>query len=126
MVRKLFILVIAAALLAACSSEVTPDTAVENYLQAIVEKDTAQVSALSCGGWEANAMMMLDSFQAVSAELQDLNCNEAGTTPEGMALVSCTGKIITSYGDELQELDLSVQDYVLENANGEWLVCGMQ
>ena len=60
------------------------------------------------------------------AELEDLVCEETGTTPEGMAIVSCTGKIAASYGDELQEFDLSLQDYLVENLNNQWLVCGMQ
>jgi hypothetical protein len=114
------------AFLAACQPGSTATGAVENYLQAIVEKDSVQVSALSCGEWESTALMMLDSFQAVTAELDDLNCVEADTGQDGMTVVSCTGKIIATYGNELQEFDLSGQDYLVENVNNEWLVCGMQ
>ena len=127
MYRNLIIIgIIITALLAACSSDSAPNFTVEKYLQAIVEKDSAQVSTLSCGEWETNALKMLDSFQAVSAELEDLNCEETGTNPDGMSVVSCTGKIVATYGNELQEFDLSIQDYLVENLNGEWLVCGMQ
>jgi hypothetical protein len=126
MYRNFLIVVIITAFLAACTSDSTPTGAVENYLQAIVEKDAAQVSSISCGDWESNALMMLDSFQAVTAELEDLNCAEAGTGQDGMTVVSCTGKIIATYGNELQEFDLSGQDYLVENVNNAWLVCGMQ
>ena len=126
MVRNFIIVLLIMAFLAACTSDATPDAAVEKYLQAIVEKDSAQVSTLSCGEWETNALIMLDSFQAVSAELEDLNCEEVGTSQDGMSVVSCTGKILATYGNELQEFDLSIQDYLVKNDNGEWLVCGMQ
>jgi hypothetical protein len=126
MVRNFIIVLLIMAFLAACTSDSTPDAAVEKYLQAIVEKDSAQVSTLSCGEWETNALIMLDSFQAVSAELENLNCEEAGTSQDGMSVVSCTGKILATYGNELQEFDLSIQDYLVKNDNGEWLVCGMQ
>jgi hypothetical protein len=126
MVRNLIIVVLIAVFLTACSSGSSPDQTVENYLQAVVDKDAVQVSSLSCGDWETSALMMMDSFQNVSAEIQDLTCAEAGANPDGMTVVSCTGKIVASYGDELQEFDLSVQDYLLQDLNGEWLVCGMQ
>ena len=65
MVRNLVIVVLITVLLAACQSGSTPNDAVETYLQAIVEKDSVQVSALSCAAWEQDALMMLDAFQAV-------------------------------------------------------------
>jgi hypothetical protein len=126
MVRKFIIVVFLTAFLVACTSDSTPNKTVEKYLQAIVEKDSVQLSTMSCGEWETDALMMMDAFQNVSAELVDLNCEEAGTNQDGMTVVSCTGKIVASYGDELQEFDLSIQDYLLENVNNEWLVCGMQ
>ncbi|MBC8507250.1 MAG: hypothetical protein ISR58_21465 [Anaerolineales bacterium] len=126
MYRKLIIVSIATILLAACGSGSAPEKAVENYIQAIIEKDATQLSTITCKDWEFDALMMLDAFQAVSTELEGLSCQETGTTPDGLAVVSCTGKIIASYDGEIQEFDLSIQDYLLENANGEWLVCGMQ
>lgn len=126
MYRSFIIVVIATFLLAACASGSTPDIVVEEYLQAIVEKNSNRLSTISCKDWEANALMLLDAFQAVTAEIEGLSCQEAGNSPDGMAIVSCTGKFITSYDSEIQEFDLSIQDYLLENVNGEWLVCGMQ
>jgi len=126
MYRIIIVVAIAAVLLGACGPGPTPENAVEEYLQAIIEKDAAQLSTTTCKDWESDALMMLDAFQAVSAELEGLSCQQTGTTSDGMAVVSCTGKILASYDGEIQEFDLSIQDYLLENANGDWLVCGMQ
>lgn len=126
MYRIVVIVVAAAMLLAACGASATPEQTVETFLQAINAKDTTRVSTLTCQAWEADALMMLDAFQAVSTELEGLRCQNTGTTDDGLAIVSCTGKIIASYDGELQEFDLAIQDYLLEDVNGEWLLCGMQ
>ena len=124
--RTIIAVVVTAFLLVACGTDSTPESTVEKYIQAVNEKDTTQLSTLTCKNWEADALMMLDAFQAVSTELEGLSCENTGTTADDLAVVSCTGKIIASYEGELQEFDLSLQNYLVENSNGEWLVCGMQ
>lgn len=113
-------------LLTACASAAGPEKTVEKYFQAVSEKDTSQVSTLACQEWEADALMILDSFQAVTTQLDGLTCQQTGTDSNGMAIVSCQGKILASYDGEMLEFDLSIQEYLVENVNGEWLVCGIR
>lgn len=111
--------------LSACASsnENAPVRAVEDYLTALVEKDADRLSTLSCGEWEEDALLELDSFQAVSARLEGLACEQTGTDGE-TALVLCNGNIVATYNEEDQELDLSVRTYQVVQEGGEWLVCG--
>jgi hypothetical protein len=114
--------------LAACSTSNNNGAsvkAVENYLTALVEKDADRLSTLVCGEWEEDALIELDSFQAVTARLDGLACEQTGTDGE-MALVLCNGKIIASYNNEDQELDLSVRTYQVTQEGGDWVVCGVR
>ena len=121
-----FIVLTANLLLIACASNTdAPAKAVENYLNALVEKDTDRLSTLVCGAWEEDALIELDSFQAVTARLEDAACTQTGTDGD-TALVHCTGKIILSYDNEDQELDLSVRTYQVTQESGDWLVCGVR
>ena len=127
--RKLFlilILVIIANLsLAACASKKNdaPAKAVEDYLNALVAKDSDRLTTLSCGDWEDDALLELDSFQAVDTRLDGLACSQTGTDGD-TALVLCKGKIIATYNNEDQELDLSTRTYQVVQEGGDWLVCG--
>ena len=77
------------------------------------------------GDWEEDALIELDSFQAVTARLEDAACTQTGTDGE-TALVHCAGRIILSYDNEDQELDLSVRTYQVTQEGGDWLVCGVR
>jgi len=129
--RRFFLILfitIAALSLAACgtsNNNNAPAKAVEDYLTAIVEKDADRLSTLVCGEWEEDALIELDSFQAVTARLDGLACEQTGTDGE-TALVLCSGKIIASYNNEDQELDLSVRTYQVTQEGGEWVVCGVR
>ena len=118
---------IAAMFLTACGSSNTdaPAQAVEDYLEALVAKDADRLSTLSCGDWEDDALLELDSFQAVTARLEDVSCEQTGTDGD-TALVLCNGNIVATYNDEDQELDLSVRTYQVVQEGGEWLVCGVR
>ena len=120
----LFIL-LANILLTACASSNSdaPAKAVETYLNTLVAKDDQRLPTLVCGDWEEDAMIELDSFQAVTARLQDVSCKQTGTDGD-TALVNCTGKIVTTYNNEDQELDLSTRTYQVTQQGGDWLVCG--
>lgn len=96
---------------------------VEQYLQALVDQDGARLSNLSCKDWESSAIMEMDSFQAVEASLVDLAC-QSGETVDEMALVVCQGKIVATYNEEQQELDLSLRSYQTIKVGAEWRVCG--
>ena len=120
----LSIMIFANVLLTACASNTdAPAKAVEDYLNALVAKDEDRLSTLVCGAWEEDALIELDSFQAVTARLEDAACTQTGTDGD-TALVHCTGKIIASYDNEDQELDLSVRTYQVTQEAGDWLVCG--
>lgn len=120
----LSIMIFANVLLTACASNTdAPAKAVEDYLTALVAKDEDRLSTLVCGAWEEDALIELDSFQAVTARLEDAACTQTGTDGD-TALVHCTGKIIASYDNEDQELDLSVRTYQVTQEAGDWLVCG--
>jgi hypothetical protein len=114
-------------LLVACSSSNgdSPAKAVEDYLNALVSKDADRLPALVCGDWEDDALIELDSFQAVTARLDGLACEQTGSDGD-TALVLCNGKIIASYNNEDQELDLSVRTYEVVQEGGDWLVCGVR
>ena len=112
-------------LLAACSSvgNDSAANAVETYLAALVAKDADRLPTLVCGDWEQDALMELDSLQLVTARLDGVACTQTGTDGDS-TLVNCTGKIITTYNDEDQELDLSPITYQVVPQDGDWLVCG--
>lgn len=128
--RKFFLLVLVTiistlALTACGSSKSAPAKAVEDYLNALVAKDADRLATLSCGEWEDDALLELDSFQSVTARLDGTACEQTGTDGD-TALVLCQGKIIATYNNEDQELDLSVRTYEVSQESGEWLVCGVR
>ena len=112
-------------IVSACKSneENAPVRTVENYLTALVEKDENRLTTLSCGDWEDQALLELDSFQAVTTRLEGLACEQTGTDGD-TTLVQCKGNIVATYNNEDQQLDLSVRTYQVVQEGGEWLVCG--
>ena len=116
---------IIATLITACSSSNSdaPAKAVEAYLNALVAKDENLLPTLVCGDWEEDALIELDSFQAVDVRLDNVACTQTGSDGD-TTLVGCTGNIIATYNDEDQELDLSVRTYQVVQQGGDWLVCG--
>src|SRR6266496_3687993 len=103
---------IASLVLTACSSKHTdaPAKAVEDYLNALVAKDADRLPSLVCGDWENDALLELDSFQAVTAKLDNVACTQTGIDGD-TTLVKCTGNIVTTYNNENQNIDLSVRTY---------------
>jgi hypothetical protein len=125
--RKLMIAIVltalAAASFSACNSRPGEVQVVEDFLNALVAKDSAKLSAGVCADYEGQALLALDSFQAVDIKLENLSCAQAGTDG-AFSLVSCTGQIIATYNGEDQQLDLSARTYQVVQENGTWLVCG--
>jgi len=128
-VRKIFLILILGMVsslsLSACASKSSnaPAKAVEDYLNALVAKDSNRLTTLSCKDWEDDALLELDSFQAVTTRLDGMTCTQTGTDGD-TALVHCKGKIIATYNNEDQELDLSTRTYQVVQQGGDWLVCG--
>ncbi len=114
-----------ALVLSACALGSTAAQSVENYYQALVDKDAERAKALSCADWEVSAQVEVDSFQAVEASLDNLKCEESGKDGE-IVLVTCQGRIVMSYDGENQYLDLAGQTFRVQNAGGDWLFCGYQ
>ena len=121
------LLVLTALILAACQSGGgdDPAAAAESYLTALVEKDADRLSTLSCAAWEENAILELDSFQAVEVRLEGMDCQEASRDGNA-AVVSCAGNIVATYNEEDQEFPLSTRDLSMQLEGGEWRVCGYQ
>jgi hypothetical protein len=126
-VRKsvLLILVALSFLIASCGTSDTdaPVAAVESYLNALVAKDAERLPTLVCGAWEEDALIELDSLQAVSARLEEVSCTQTGTD-SSTALVDCTGSIVLTYDTEDQTIDLTNFTYQVVEEGGDWLVCG--
>jgi hypothetical protein len=112
------------AVITACSSDsAEPAAAIESYNHALVEEKNDQLTTLSCSDWEADAQNELASFAAVTVSLEDMTCSE--TSKDGdTALVSCTGKIIANYGNEVLEINLADRLYQVVLEGGEWRMCG--
>jgi hypothetical protein len=118
--------VIFALLLAACGGE--PDAAsaaIEDYLDALADKDAARLTALSCADWEAEATRELDSFAAVTPQLEDVSCRTADTEGD-VTLVECTGSIRVTYSDEDKVFELESRRYRAVFEGGEWRMCGYE
>lgn len=100
-----------------------PGSAILAYQQALIGGDYNKLANLSCSAWESQAKTDFDSFAAVTATLQDANC-QATTVEENSAIVACTGKIVANYGNEVLEIDLAAQIYQAVFEGGDWRMCG--
>ncbi len=114
-------------LLVSCTSTPVPGPAdaVTTYWQAMVAKDAAQLSNLSCAEYETEALTTLESFDSFEPTLNELSCDvleETGDT----ARVACTGSIEVSYGAENLVIDLSERAYTAKKENGDWRMCGAE
>ena len=114
-----------ALVLAGCSpaSQPGPVDAIEAYQDALVAGDVEQLVNASCADWEAQARLELDSFTAVTTELVDRSCEEAGQDGD-TTLVACTGIIKANYGAEVLEINLADRMVQAVYEGGEWRMCG--
>jgi hypothetical protein len=111
-------------LLVACQSGASPSAqAVENFLQALADKNEAVLLSHACPDYEMDALLEFDSFALVQTTLEDVSCQESGTDGDA-ALVVCNGSIEASYGGELRSFDLTQRTYRAVESGGNWLVCG--
>lgn len=110
--------------LTACSSNTqSPEVVVVDYLNAMVNHDSALITTLATSDWELNANLDVDSLTNLDASLTDVSCT--ATSVEGdAAQVKCTGTIDLSYNDEVQKIQLDQFTYSLQKVNGSWLVSG--
>ena len=105
-----------------------PNPAVEiihRYLEARAAADVELTTELSCPAWKSQAVTEAISFRSMNAELQDVSCEATGTA-DGFSLVACQGTMLTTYGPDTREWDLSNQIYRSAPEAGEWKMCGYQ
>jgi len=88
-----------------------------------VNKDENSLINFSCAAWEGEARSEFNSFSAVSVSLEDLECQEIDQDDE-FTIISCQGKIIANYGNEVLEIHLEDQKYLSVLEGGEWRMCG--
>lgn len=119
----LLILSIGTFVLAGCSSQNSAANSILAYLEALASRDANQVAALSCASWEAQARTDLEAFSAVTVKLENASCTESGTEDD-YTLISCTGKIVANYGNEVLEIDLTDRTYLAASEGGDWRMCG--
>lgn len=110
--------------LAACQSGASPAAqAVENFLQALADKNEAVLLSLACPDYEPDALLELDSLALVQTSLDGVSCRESGMVGDA-AQVVCRGSIEASYGGEQRSFDLIGRNYHVVKSGGDWLVCG--
>lgn len=111
-------------LLAGCSSAGSdPAAVVVEYYRALTEGNADRMRSLSCAAWEENAQLEFDAFAGVETELGELSCQTVGSEGE-VTLVECTGAIMATYGNEVQDFDLGGVTYRVVQEAGEWRMCG--
>jgi hypothetical protein len=115
--------------LAACGASAAPSgdpaQAIESYLQARAVPDADKMISLSCAAWEPQARLEFTSIQGRSPQLENLACT-ASNADGATALVTCQGKIVTSYDGEQREFDLAERPFKAAQEGGEWRMCGYQ
>jgi hypothetical protein len=109
--------------LAACGKSDSASGAVKAYIQALVAKDADKLTGVSCAAWEEQARTELDAFAGVKTSVKDLKCQESGKDGD-TTIVSCTGNIVATYGNEDQEFTLDRRSYQVVQEGGEWRMCG--
>jgi hypothetical protein len=121
----LFRFALAGLVLAACGASGSAPEAVQNYLQARAEADAEKMVAGSCVAWETQARTEADSFKSMNAQLEGVACTANGADGDA-TLVTCTGKIITTYNGEQREWDMTDFTFKAVQEGGEWRMCGYQ
>jgi len=104
----------------------TPDpalAAIYSYVEARARADVADVTALACQAWQGQAATEAVSFRSMQARLEGVVCTVNGVSGP-YTLVGCGGKIITTYGTETREWDLSNFVYQAIAEDGVWKMCG--
>lgn len=112
--------------LTGCAGQSDAPTAIETYLKTMVGKDRDAFVKTFCADYEADALTEFDSFGAVEATLDGVDCESSGTDG-GATLVTCSGSINVTYqGEDNQVLALDNTVYRAVQEGGEWKMCGYQ
>lgn len=115
-----------AIILTACSASTnSPSQVIEEYIQSLNNKDSVEISNLSCSDWEANALAEVDSLTGVGSKVENLECKQTGQNNTEIYIL-CTGIIALDYNGEAQQIDLSTRTFITRQEDGEWRMCGYQ
>ena len=120
--KILIMILLVSLLLAACSSSSSSGgeaaANVEKYLQAKSQGDADTIRQLLCSEMESVLEREARTFESVSdVRIEGMSCSAASAD-----VVSCTGKIVATYGAEDTEFPLS--SYRVVQEDGEWKWCG--
>lgn len=110
----------------AATATATPDpalAAIYGYLEARARASSNDTAALACQAWIGSARTEAVSFASMKASMEDLVCSVVGISAP-FTLVNCTGKLITTYGADVRERDLSHFVYKVVAEEGVWKMCG--
>jgi hypothetical protein len=112
-------------LLTACTSNKNEAAvkAIEGYINALSNKDTVQITNLSCTAWEQDALVEVDSLTSVGSSVENLACTMIGEEESEM-YITCTGYLALDYNGEAQQIDLSTRTYIAKQEDGQWRMCG--
>jgi len=120
--RLFLLLAFTLLLLAACGgSDGAGDPAgtVEAYMQAKAASDADTIRQLLCLEMEGVMEREVLTFESVSdVHVEGMSCQQVGDSD----VVSCTGKIVATYGTEDTEFPLA--SYRVVQEDGEWKWCG--
>ena len=123
--KKTFLfLILITTLLTSCSNSTSPaaDT-VENFLEALSNKDNALMLSYVCADYELEALLEFDAYALVQTTLTSLDCQQKEMDGDD-ALVICNGSIDATYNNEVRNFPLSERTYRVIHQGGDWLVCG--
>jgi hypothetical protein len=122
--KKNFVVIILIFFISACTPTQTPASeAVEDYLQTLSDKDEQGLLARICPAYEFDALVELDALAQVQTELKDVSCQQVESNADG-AKVTCTGSIISNYGSEIFNYNLTGRVYDVIPDGENWLICG--
>jgi hypothetical protein len=96
-----------------------PAGTVEAYMQAKAASDADTIRQLLCSEMESLQEREILTFESVSdVRVEDMACQQVGDSE----VVSCSGKIVATYGTEDTEFPLA--SYRVVQEDGEWKWCG--
>lgn len=124
---RIWVLIIFIMILGSCQGNTPqePSQTVKNYLNALVDKDSAKLISYSCKNWEGEAQKELDSFMNVGISLENVVC-KVNSRNSAETAVLCSGFLKLTYDTEIQKIDLSKRIYHLILENNEWRVCDLK
>ena len=76
-----------------------------------------------CPEYEFDSLLEFDALAQVQTELKDVSCQQVDVYGD-TATVTCSGSIVSSYGSELLDYELSRRTYSVHKDGENWLVCG--